>query len=195
MDLKEKYLKEVVPLLQEKGNYKNVMEMPRLTKVVINRGVGEARENSKAIEVSAKELAEITGQKPLAIKSKKSIAAFKLRAGLEIGLKVTLRGKRMYAFLNKLINISLPKIRDFRGVNPDSFDNFGNYSMGIKEQLIFPEVNYEKVDRVRGMDITIVTTARTKEQARQLLEALGMPFRAKGGEETKLSDLTTRGKE
>lgn len=176
MDLKEKYQKEVVPFLQETGGYKNPMQVPRLVKIVVNRGVGEARENAKAIEVSAKELAEIVGQQPLVIKSKKSIAAFKLRKGLAIGLKATLRGKRMFAFLNKLINLSLPKIRDFKGINPNSFDAMGNYSLGIKEQLIFPEVNYEKVDRVRGMDITIVTTAKTKEESRRLLEALGLPF-------------------
>jgi large subunit ribosomal protein L5 len=156
---------------------KNPMEIPKLKKIVINRGVGEARENSKAVEVSAKELGEISGQKPLVIKAKKSIAAFKLRGGLEIGLKVTLRGKRMNDFVKKLINICLPKIRDFRGVNPKSFDGRGNYSLGIKEQLIFPEVDYEKVDRVRGMDITLVTSARDDQGARELLAKLGMPFR------------------
>jgi large subunit ribosomal protein L5 len=153
------------------------METPRLKKIVINRGVGEARENSKAVEVSAKELGEITGQKPLVIKAKKSIAAFKLRGGLEIGLKVTLRGKRMSDFVKKLVNICLPKIRDFKGVNPKSFDGRGNYSLGVKEQLIFPEVDYEKVDRVRGMDITFVTSARDDQGARELLEKMGMPFR------------------
>lgn len=160
-----------------KEKYKNPMRVPRMIKVVINRGVGEAREDAKAIDVSAKELAEITGQKPLVIKAKKAIAAFKLRDGLPIGLKVTLRGKRMYDFLSKLINICLPKIRDFRGVNPKSFDGRGNYTFGVREQLIFPEVDYERVDRIRGMDITFVTTARNDQEARKLLEALGMPFR------------------
>jgi large subunit ribosomal protein L5 len=175
--LKEKFVKEIVPALLKSGEYKNPMEVPQLVKIVINRGVGEARENQKAIEISAKELELITGQKPLVRTAKKSIAVFKIRTGLEIGLKVTLRGKRMYDFLNKLINICLPKIRDFKGINPKSFDGRGNYSLGIKEQLIFPEVDYEKVDRVRGMDITIVTSARTDQDAKKLLEALGLPFR------------------
>jgi len=158
--------------------YDNPMRVPRVIKVVINRGVGEAREDAKAIDVSARELADITGQKPLVIKAKKAIAAFKLKGGLPIGLKVTMRGKRMYDFINKLINICLPKIRDFKGVSPTSFDGRGNYTLGVKEQLIFPEVNYEKVDRIRGMDITFVTTARSDQEARDLLEVLGMPFRA-----------------
>ncbi len=161
----------------QSGKYKNPMRVPRMVKLVINRGVGEAREDSKAIDVSAKELSNIAGQKPLVIKAKKAIAAFKLRGGLPIGLKVTLRGKRMYDFLSKLINMCLPKIRDFKGVNPKSFDGRGNYSLGIKEQLIFPEVDYETVDRIRGMDITFVTSAEKDEEARELLEALGMPFR------------------
>ncbi|MDD5382185.1 MAG: 50S ribosomal protein L5 [Candidatus Margulisbacteria bacterium] len=177
-DLKERYFKEILPALLKTGEFKNPMRAPRVLKVVINRGVGEARENPKAIDVSAKELADITGQKPAVMKSKKSIAAFKIRTNLPIGLKVTLRGNRMYGFLNKLINICLPKIRDFKGVNPKSFDGRGNYTFGIKEQLIFPEVDYEKVDRVRGMDITIVTSARTDQEARKLLEAIGVPFRA-----------------
>lgn len=153
------------------------MYKPRLVKIVINRGVGEAKDDPKAIDVSAKELAEITGQKPLVILSKKAIAAFKLKKGIPIGLKVTLRGKRMRDFLNKLINICLPKIRDFKGVSPKAFDGHGNYTLGIREQLIFPEVDYEKVDRIRGMDITIVTSARNDQEARALLESLGMPFR------------------
>ncbi|MFH1542192.1 MAG: 50S ribosomal protein L5 [bacterium] len=177
MDLKEKYNKQILPALLKEGNYKNPMRVPKITKIVINRGVGETRENIKAIDVSAKELGEITGQKPLVIKAKKAIAAFKLRKDLPIGLKVTLRGRRMYSFLSKFINICLPKIRDFRGVNPKSFDALGNYTLGVKEQIIFPEVDYERVDRVRGMDITFVTTARDAKEARQLLEALGMPFR------------------
>jgi len=164
-----------MPDLKEK--YKNPMRVPRVVKIVINRGVGETRENPKAIDVSAKELAGITGQVPLVIKAKKAIAAFKLREGLPIGLKVTLRGKRMHDFLKKLINICLPKIRDFQGVNPKSFDGYGNYTLGIREQLVFPEVEYEEVDRIRGMDITIVTSARSDQQARELLEAFGMPFR------------------
>ncbi|MFH1347893.1 MAG: 50S ribosomal protein L5 [Candidatus Margulisiibacteriota bacterium] len=174
---KEKFEKEILPSLLKSEGIKNPMLVPRLVKIVINRGVGEAREDSKAIDVSAKELTDITGQKPLFRKAKKSIATFKLREGQQIGLKVTLRGKRMYDFLNKLINLSLPKIRDFRGVNPKSFDGRGNYTLGIKEQLIFPEVDYERVDRVRGMDITIVTAARNDQEARKLLEAMGMPFR------------------
>jgi len=179
-ELKEKFEKEIVPAFMKEKGYKNPMEVPRLVKIVINRGVGEARENPKAIEISAAELASITGQKPLITKSKKAISAFKLKANIPIGLKVTLRGKRMYEFANKLINICLPKIRDFKGVNPKSFDGRGNYSLGIKEQLIFPEVDYDKVDRVRGMDITFVTTAKTNEEARRLLEYLGMPFRKEG---------------
>jgi large subunit ribosomal protein L5 len=176
-ELKEKFHKQIVPLLMKNGKYANKMRVPSLSKVVINRGVGEARENPKAIESSAQELALITGQKPLVRNAKKAIAVFKIRAGMPIGLKVTLRGKRMYDFVNKLINICLPKIRDFKGVSPKSFDGHGNYTFGIKEQLIFPEVDYEKVDRVRGMDITIVTTSDKDDEARQLLEALGMPFR------------------
>ncbi|MEA3494212.1 MAG: 50S ribosomal protein L5 [Candidatus Margulisiibacteriota bacterium] len=156
---------------------KNPMTVAKLKKIVINRGVGEARENSKAIDVSAKELMEITGQKPLMIKAKKAIANFKLRGGLGIGLKVTLRGKRMNDFMAKLVKICLPKIRDFKGVNPKSFDGRGNYSLGVKEQLIFPETNYEKIDRVRGMDITFVTSAESNQKARELLESLGMPFK------------------
>jgi large subunit ribosomal protein L5 len=178
--LKERFEKEIIPALMKEMGYKNPMQVPRLVKIVINRGVGEARENPKAIEVSAAELASITGQKPLVTKSKKAISAFKLKANIPIGLKVTLRGKRMYEFANKLINICLPKIRDFKGVNPKSFDGRGNYSLGIKEQLIFPEVDYDKVDRIRGMDITFVTTARTDEEARKLLEYIGMPFRKEG---------------
>lgn len=176
-DLKEKYLKEIVPKLMKSGHYDNIYQIPRVLQISINRGVGEARENSKAIDVSADELGRITGQRPLVINSKKAISNFKLKGNTPIGLKVTLRGQRMYEFLNKLINVSLPKIRDFRGINPRSFDGRGNYSLGIKEQLIFPEVDYDKVDRVRGMDITIVTSAETDQGARALLEALGFPFR------------------
>jgi large subunit ribosomal protein L5 len=177
-ELKKKFMDEIMPALLKSGDFKNPMNIPRIKKIVINRGVGEVRENPKAIEVSAKELAAITGQKPLVRKAKKSIAVFKIRGGMEVGLKVTLRGDRMFDFLNKLINICLPKIRDFKGVNPKSFDGRGNYTFGIKEQLIFPEVDYEKVDRVRGMDITIVTSTESDQEARKLLEALGMPFRS-----------------
>ena len=175
--LKEKYEKTIKPALLKSGEFKNPMQIPKLVKIVINRGVGEAREDSKAFDISAKELTAITGQKPLVRKAKKSIAVFKIRENMPIGLKVTLRGERMYDFMNKLVNICLPKIRDFRGANPKAFDGRGNYTMGIKEQLIFPEVDYEQVDRVRGMDISIVTSARTDQEARKLLEALGMPFR------------------
>ncbi|OGC34458.1 50S ribosomal protein L5 [candidate division WOR-1 bacterium RIFOXYB2_FULL_48_7] len=177
-NLKKRYLEEIRPKLMKSRGYKNIMEVPRLEKIIINRGVNEARENSKAIDVSSEELALITGQKPLTTYSKKAISAFKLRKGLAIGLKVTLRGDRMYNFANKLINLALPKIRDFKGVGPKSFDSQGNYSMGIKEQLIFPEVDYNKVDRVRGMDITFVTSAKTDAEARELLEGLGIPFRS-----------------
>jgi Ribosomal protein L5 len=180
LNMKEKYLKEVVPKLVKERHYKNKMQVPHLEKVVINRGVGEARDNAKAIDVSAAELTEIVGQKPLVTHSKKAISAFKLRGNIPIGLKVTLRGRRMYDFVNKLLNLALPKIRDFRGVSPKSFDGRGNYTLGIKEQLIFPEVDYESVDRVRGMDITFVTSSDKDEEARQLLQMLGMPFRKEG---------------
>jgi len=179
-ELKKKYVKDVIPKLMKDRGYKNPMQVPRLVKLVINRGVGEARENPKAIDVSAAELASITGQKPLVTLSKKAISAFKLKENIPIGLKVTLRGERMYEFANKLINVCLPKIRDFRGISPKSFDGRGNYTLGIREQLIFPEVDYENVDRVRGMDITFVTSAVKDEDARQLLELLGIPFRKEG---------------
>jgi large subunit ribosomal protein L5 len=175
--LKEKFEKTIKPALIKSGDYKNLMQVPKLVKIVINRGVGEAREDSKAFDVSAKELTAIAGQKPLVRKAKKSIAVFKIRENMPIGLKVTLRGDRMYDFMNKLVNLCLPKIRDFKGVSPKAFDGRGNYTLGVKEQLIFPEVDYEKVDRVRGMDISIVTSAKTDKDARTLLEALGMPFR------------------
>lgn len=174
--LKEKYLKEVVPALQQKFNYKNIMEVPRVEKVVINMGINDARENPKAIESATNDLTAITGQKPIVTKARKSIAAFKLRAGMPVGVKVTLRAQRMYDFLDKLFNINLPRVRDFKGVSPDAFDGRGNYTLGIREQLIFPEIDYDKIDKVRGMDITIVTTAKTDEEARELLKHLGMPF-------------------
>lgn len=174
--LKEKYLKEVVPALMQKFNYTSVMQVPRIEKVVINMGINDARENSKAIESATGDLAAITGQRPVVTKARKSIAAFKLREGMPIGAKVTLRSEKMHDFLDKLFNINLPRVRDFRGVSPDAFDGRGNYTLGLKEQLIFPEIEYDKIDRVRGMDITIVTTAETDEEARELLKNLGMPF-------------------
>lgn len=176
--LREKYLNEVVPSLKKRFGYKNIMQLPRLEKVVINMGVGEATQEAKAIDGAVNDLTLISGQKPVVTKAKKSIAAFKVRAGMSVGCKVTLRGKRMYEFLDKLFNVTLPRIRDFRGVSPQSFDGRGNYNMGLKEQLIFPEINYDKVDKVRGMDVVIVTTAMNDEEGLELLKFLGMPFRA-----------------
>ena len=176
--LQEKYLSEAVKGMMDKFNYTNVNELPKVEKIVINIGCGDAVTNSKAIDSAVADLTVITGQKPVITKAKKSIAAFKLREGMPIGTKVTLRGERMYQFLDKLMNIALPRVRDFRGVNPKSFDGRGNYSMGMKEQLIFPEIDYDKVEKVRGMDIIIVTTAKTDEEARELLKLLGMPFSA-----------------
>ena len=176
--LKEKYTTEVMKAMMEKFGYKNVMEIPKVEKVIINMGVGEAVGNPKALDAAVSDMTIIAGQKPVITKSKKSIAAFKIRQGMPIGAKVTLRGTRMYQFLDKLINISLPRVRDFRGVNPKSFDGRGNYTMGIKEQLIFPEIEYDKVDTTRGMDIVIVTTAKSDEEARELLRLMGMPFSA-----------------
>ena len=175
--LKEQYEKEIVPALMKKFNYKSVMEVPKLDKIVINIGLGDVKENPKDLENAIKDLEQITGQKPITTKSKKAIAAFKLRAGVPIGCKVTLRQGKMYDFANKLFNVALPRVRDFRGIPADSFDGRGNYSMGIKEQLIFPEIEYEKVDRVRGMDIIFVTTAKTDEESKELLKLLGMPFK------------------
>jgi large subunit ribosomal protein L5 len=175
--LKEKYLKEVVPALMEKFNYKNIMEVPAIEKIVINMGVGDAVQNSKLLDSAVEELTAISGQKPVITRAKKSIAGFKLREGMPIGTKVTLRKERMYEFLDKLISVSLPRVRDFRGVSPKSFDGRGNYTLGVREQLIFPEVDYDKVNKVRGMDIVIVTTAKTDEEGRELLTLLGMPFR------------------
>ncbi|HHV17601.1 MAG TPA: 50S ribosomal protein L5 [Thermoanaerobacterales bacterium] len=174
--LKEKYLNEVVPALMQKFNYKSIMEVPRIEKVVVNMGINDARENPKAVEAATGDMAQITGQKPVVTKARKSIAAFKLREGMPVGAKVTLRAQKMHDFLDKLFNVNLPRVRDFRGVSPDAFDGRGNYTLGIKEQLIFPEIDYDKIDRVRGMDITIVTTAKTDEEARELLKNLGMPF-------------------
>ncbi|NLX64111.1 MAG: 50S ribosomal protein L5 [Clostridiaceae bacterium] len=175
--LLDKYKNEVAPALQSKFNYKSPMQIPKLVKVVINMGVGEVKDNPKAIETAANEIAAITGQKAVVTKAKKSVAAFKVREGMSIGCKATLRGNRMYEFVDKLFNIALPRVRDFRGVNPDSFDGRGNFTLGIKEQLIFPEIDYDKVDRIHGMDITFVTTAKTDEEAKELLTLLGMPFR------------------
>ena len=176
IDIKEKYESEIVPKLKETYNYKNIMQVPRVTKVVINRGVGEATENAKALEVSIDELTRISGQKTIVRKAKKSIAGFKLRENQPVGVKVTLRGKRMYDFLNKFLNLCLPNIRDFRGIT-SKFDGNGNFTFGIKEQIIFPEISYEKVDKIRGMDITLVTTSKTDIEAKELLRLLGVPFR------------------
>jgi large subunit ribosomal protein L5 len=175
--LKEKYENEIIKSLMERFQYKNVMEVPKLEKVVINIGVGEAKENPKKLESAVKELEIIAGQKPVITKAKKSISNFKLREGMNIGTKVTLRGEKMYDFLDKLMNIALPRVRDFRGVNSTSFDGRGNYALGIKEQLIFPEIEYDMVDSMRGLDIIIVTTANTDEEARVFLQEMGMPFK------------------
>ena len=174
--LKELYKSEVAPALMKKFEYKSVMQIPKLDKIVINVGCGEARENSKVVDAIVSDLAQITGQKPIICKAKKSVANFKLREGMPIGVKVTLRGDRMYEFLDRFYNLALPRVRDFRGINPNSFDGRGNYAMGIKEQLIFPEIDYDKIDKVRGMDIIMVTTANTDEEARELLNLMGAPF-------------------
>lgn len=176
--LQEKYLSEVVKGLQDKFKYKNVMEVPKVEKVIINMGVGEAVSNPKALENAVADLTLIAGQKPVITKAKKSIANFKVRAGMNLGAKVTLRGDRMYYFLDKLINLALPRVRDFRGVSAKAFDGRGNYALGLKEQLIFPEIDYDKIDKVRGMDVIIVTTAKTDEEGRELLRLMGMPFGA-----------------
>ena len=175
--LKETYRNNITKAMQEKFGYKNIMQIPKLEKVVINMGVGEAIQNAKAIDSAMEDLAKITGQKPVVTRAKKSIAGFKLRAGMPIGVKVTLRGTRMYEFVDKLFNIALPRVRDFHGISPKSFDGRGNYTLGIREQLIFPEIEYDKIDKVRGMDIIFVTTAKTDEEARELLKLMGMPFR------------------
>jgi len=175
--VKEKYLNEVKPALIKKFNYTSVMQAPKLDKIVVNMGVGDAMQNSKALDAAVEELTQIVGQKPIITKAKKSIANFKLREGVAIGCKVTLRGERMYEFYDKLVSISLPRVRDFRGLSKNSFDGRGNYTIGIKEQLIFPEINYDKVFKIRGMDIVIVTTAKTDEEGRELLAQLGMPFK------------------
>ncbi|HEX8043987.1 50S ribosomal protein L5 [Candidatus Deferrimicrobium sp.] len=176
--LQDQYKAEIVPKLKEKFGYRNVMQVPRLSKVVVNMGLGDAIENVKVIETAAGEIGIITGQKPVVTKARKSIANFKLREGVPIGVMVTLRRDRMYQFLDKLIQIALPRVRDFKGVSPRGFDGRGNYTLGIKEQIMFPEVNYDKIDKIRGMNITIVTTARTDEEGLELLRLMGMPFRA-----------------
>ncbi len=175
--LYEVYKQEITPKLMDKFQYKNVMQVPKVEKLIINIGVGEAIQNPKALDAAVNDLTLIAGQKPIITKAKKSIAGFKLREGMSIGCKVTLRGERMYLFLDKLINIVLPRVRDFRGVSPQAFDGRGNYSLGIKEQTIFPEIEYDKIDKVRGMEVVIVTTAKTDEEARELLKSMGMPFR------------------
>lgn len=177
--LKEKYVQEIAPALQQKFNYKNVMQIPKLDKVVVNVGLGEAVQNSKAIDAAVGDIMKITGQKPIVTRAKKSIAAFKLRAGMPIGAKVTLRGDRMYEFVDRLMNVALPRVRDFHGVSSKAFDGRGNYTLGIKEQLIFPEIEYDKIDKLRGMDIVFVTTAKSDEEARELLGMLGMPYQEK----------------
>ena len=176
--LREQYQKEVIPALMKKFEYKSTMQVPKLEKIVINIGLGDTKENPKSLENAVNDLMQITGQRPMITKAKKSIAAFKLREGANVGCKVTLRSDKMYDFAYKLFNVALPRVRDFRGVSENSFDGRGNYSMGIKEQLIFPEIEYDKVDKVRGMDIIFVTTAETDEEAKELLKLLGMPFKA-----------------
>ncbi len=177
--LQQRYDNEVVPALQKEFGYDNVMQVPRLAKVVINIGMGEAIQNAKAMDNAVRDLTDITGQRPVVTRAKRSVAAFKLREGMAIGCMVTLRGRRMYDFLDKLVNVALPRLRDFQGVSTDAFDGRGNYTLGIREQLVFPEINYDRIDKVRGMEITIVTTARTDEEGRRLLRLLGMPFRNK----------------
>lgn len=174
--LKEKFTKDVAPALMEKFNYKSIMEIPKLEKVIVNMGVGEAKDNIKTLESAVNDLTVIVGQKPVITKAKKSVSNFKIREGMPVGTKVTLRGEKMYEFVDRLFNIALPRVRDFRGVSANAFDGRGNYALGIKEQLIFPEIEYDKVDKVRGMDVIFVTTAKNDEEARELLKLLGMPF-------------------
>ena len=178
--LKERYRSEIAPALMKTLNLKNVMQVPRIEKVIVNIGVGEAIDNAKALDAAVVDLNLITGQKPVIAKARKSIANFKLREGHAIGAKVTLRGERMWSFLDRLMNIALPRVRDFRGVSPNSFDGRGNYTLGFREQLVFPEIEYDKIDKLRGLEVTIVTTARNDDHGRQLLQMLGMPFRKEG---------------
>lgn len=177
VSLRQRYKDTIVAEMQKRHDYQNVMAVPKLEKIVINMGLGAAREDSKVLDKAGRELAQIALQRPVVTKAKKSVSNFKLRAGMPIGVMVTLRGERMWVFLEKLVNIALPRVRDFRGINPNSFDGRGNYSMGVREQLVFPEISYDQIDAVRGMDVSIVTTAATDEEARDLLELLGMPFR------------------
>lgn len=174
--LKEQYLNEMVPAMIKKFGYKNIMEVPKLDKVVVNMGVGEAKDNAKLLESAVKDMETVTGQKAIITKAKNSVANFKIREGMSIGCKTTLRGEKMYEFVDRLINLALPRVRDFRGVNPNAFDGRGNYALGIREQLIFPEIEYDKIDKVRGMDVVFVTTAKTDEEARELLKLFNMPF-------------------
>jgi len=178
--IKERYHQEIVPALMKSLKLSNVMEVPRLQKVVVNVGVGEALDNAKALDAAVADIVQITGQKPIVTKARKSIANFKLREGRQIGVKVTLRGDRMWAFLDRLMNVALPRVRDFRGISPNAFDGRGNYTLGLREQLVFPEIDYDKIDKLRGLEISIVTTARTDEAGRQLLLMLGMPFKKEG---------------
>jgi large subunit ribosomal protein L5 len=177
--LKNLYQETIVPKLKEQFSYQNIHQVPKVIKVTVNRGLGEASQNAKALESSIAELATITGQKPVVTRAKKAIAGFKIRQGMPVGIMVTLRSERMYAFLDRLINLALPRIRDFRGINPNSFDGRGNYSLGLREQLIFPEIDYDSIDQIRGMDISIITTAQTDQEGRALLTEMGMPFRSK----------------
>lgn len=178
--LKERYQKEVVPALMKSLNLENVMQVPRVEKVVVNIGLGEALDNPKALDAAVSDVTQITGQKPVVTKARVSIAAFKLREGRSIGVKVTLRGERMWSFLDRLMNVALPRVRDFRGISPNSFDGRGNYTLGLREQLVFPEIEYDKIDKLRGMEVAIVTTAGNDDHGRQLLQMLGMPFRKEG---------------
>jgi large subunit ribosomal protein L5 len=178
--LHQQYLDEVVPALVKEFRYKNAMQVPRLEKIVLNIGLGEAIQNGRAIDAASNDVKTITGQAPIVIRARKSVAAFKLREGMPIGVKVTLRGRRMYEFLDKLVNVALPRIRDFRGIDPKAFDGHGNYTLGLREQLVFPEIDYDKIDRLRGMEICVVTTARTDDEGRALLQHFNMPFRKAG---------------
>ena len=175
--LSTQYLKTILPALMKEFDYANRMEVPKVAKVIVNIGIGEAKDNDKALEAARNDVRTITGQQPVVIKSRKSVAAFKLRAGMPVGIRTTLRGRRMYYFLEKLINVALPRIRDFRGVSPEAFDGRGNYTLGLREQIIFPEVDYDKIDKLRGLEVTVVTTAKTDDEARSLLTQMGMPFR------------------
>ena len=179
-NLKERYSEQIVPTLTKEQGYTNVMQVPRIKKVVVNIGMGEALDNAKSLDAAVQDLATITGQRPIVTRARKSISAFKLREGNSVGVKVTLRGERMWSFLDRLLNIALPRQRDFRGVSPDAFDGRGNYSLGLREQLVFPEIDFDKIDKIRGMEITIVTSAETDEEGYQLLRLLGMPFRGRG---------------